>query len=211
MAMKMSADRRSYARRIAMPLSVVVLVGVLLISWDRCWKARAGGQAATTKVQSHDVVSEMVGYVEQGRYDDAVQIGLRSLQGGPSDETIYQQIADIYLIRAHKDPDKREQWVAKAASYTDKALSLNSKDRDVAGVHLFQDARAFEMAGDLSALARCGYYERAKKLLEDRVPLLQGDEISLEGKVFPLAPLRKENEKVLEDVKAKAANAGCKK
>jgi hypothetical protein len=81
---------------------------------------------------------------------------------------------------------------------------------DVAGVHLFQDARSFEMAGDLSTSGRCAYYERARKLLEDRVPLLQGDHLTLEGRTYPLSPLRKENDKILAGVKGKAANAGCK-
>ena len=98
---------------------------------------------------------------------------------------------------------------AKAVFYTEKALSLNSS-RDVAGVHLLQDARGFEVAGDLSTAERRAYYDRAKKILEGRVPLLQGDQITLEGRAFPLAPLRKENDKRLEEAHAKSAKASCK-
>ena len=161
-------------------------------------------------VESHDFGSQMVNYTKQGRYEDAVQVGLHALQGQTSDEIVYQQISNVYLIRARKDSDQREQCVAKAVSYVEKALSLNSRDKDAAGVHLFLDAQSFEVAGDLSTTGRCAYYERATKLLDNRLPLLQGDQLTLEGKVYPLAPLRNENERTFAEVKAKAANAGCK-
>jgi hypothetical protein len=131
------------------------------------------------------------------------------LQNKPSDEIVYQQIAAVYFIRAQKDSDRRQEWVTRGVSFVEKSLSLNSKDRDVAGVHLFQDARGFEPAGDLSTSGRCGYCERARKLLENRVLLLQGDQVTVEGRSYPLAPLRKENDKILAGVKGKATNAGC--
>jgi len=152
----------------------------------------------------------MVKYAKQGRYDDAVQAGLRSLQNLPSDERIYQQIADVYLIRARKEPGHREEWVTSAVFYTDKALATSPEDKDAAGVHRFQYARSFEMAGDLSTVERCNHYERAVKLLEDRIPLLQGEQLALKGRTFPLAPLRRENEKVLAEIREKAGKAGCK-
>jgi hypothetical protein len=160
--------------------------------------------------ETRDVGSQMTSYTKQGRYEDAIQVGLRALKNEPSDELIYEGIATICLVRAEKEPDQGQQWVSKAVFYTEKALSLNSKNTDVAGVHLLQDARSFEVAGDLSAAERCAYYARAKGILESRVPLLQGDQITLEGKAFPLAPLRKENDKRLEEVHGKSAKASCK-
>ena len=160
-------------------------------------------------VLAQDIGSEIVKKAQQGRFDEAVQVGLQALHNDPSDEFIYEQIADVYLIRAGKESQHKEQWVLKAAFYTEKALSLNSKDRDAAGVHLLQEARSFEVAGDLATAKRCAYYDKARRILESRVPLLQGDQIVIEGKAFPLAPLRKENEKRLADVGAKVANAGC--
>jgi len=167
-------------------------------------------QSASTGEQSQNGVSQMTSYIKQGRYDDAVQLGLELLKNDPTDELVYQQIADVYLIRARNDRDRREQWVGKAVSYVDKSLAFNSKAKDAAGVHVFQDARSFELAGDLSTDKRCMYYERARKLLEDRVSLLQSDQITLAGRTFPLEPLRKENDRVLAGVKEKAAKAGCK-
>lgn len=165
-------------------------------------------QSASDK--THNGISQMADYTKQGRYEEAVQLGLELLKNDPSDEIIYQQIADVYLIRAQNERDQRELWVTKAVSYVEKSLSFNSRDRDVAGVHLFQDARSFESAGDLSADKRCTYYDRARKLLEDRAPRLQGDQVTVAGKTFPLEPLRKENDKVLAGVKGKATKAGCK-
>lgn len=205
----MSVNRRSYTRKFVGLVGSTMLLILVLVIWNHHVKARAG-QSEIRQVESHDVGSQMVNYTKQGRYDDAIQIGLQSLQNQPSDEIIYEGIATVCLIRAQKDSQQREKWVETAVSYAEKALALNSKDKDVAGVHLFQDARSFEVAGDLSTILRCSYYERARKLLENRAPLLQGDQLTLEGRVFPLAPLRKENERTLADVKAKAAKAACK-
>lgn len=209
--MSKRADHWGAARRSVRVTGLLVLAGTVLLSWHYYVKALAGHQSPTENKEARDIVSQMVDLTEKGSYDRAVEVGLKSLQGGSTDEAVYQQIADVFLIRAHKDPEKREQWVAKAVLYVDKAVSLNSKARDVAGVHILQDARIFELAGDLALLHRCGHYERAKKLLEDRVPLLQGEQVALEGRIFPLAPLRKENEKALAEVNAKAAKAGCQK
>lgn len=119
-----------------------------------------------------DFGSQMIEYTKRGRYDDAVRIGIKALKNEPSDETVYQQIAMVYLVRAGKDKSLRERWVSEAASYTEKASSVNSGDRDVAGVHAFQEALIFESAGDLSTAKTCGYYERAKNLLSDRASSL---------------------------------------
>jgi hypothetical protein len=85
-----------------------------------------GCQPAQTRPD--DFGSQMVAYTKQGRYDDAVQVGMKALENKPTDEVVYQQIAIVYLVRAGKDEALREQWVSQAISYTEKALSLNSKD-----------------------------------------------------------------------------------
>lgn len=164
----------------------------------------------SAQVEDRDFGSKMVKYVQQGRFDEAIQVGLQSLKNQPDDEIVYQQLADVYLIRAEKDANQRQQWLSKAVSYTEKALSLNSKDRDPAGVHVLQDARSFETIADLSTDSRCTYYDRARKLLEGRIPLLQGDHLILDGKTFPLVPLREENARRLDEVQAKRAKVGCK-
>ena len=107
-----------------------------------CQVIPVGCQPAQTKPD--DFGSRMVVYTEQGRYDDAVQVGIKALENKPTDEVVYQQIAIVYLVRAGKDEALREQWVSKAIFYTEKALSLSSKARDVAGVHVLQEALSFE-------------------------------------------------------------------
>lgn len=165
--------------------------------------------ATGNRLLLHNVGPQMVKYTKEGRYDEAIQTGLQSLTNESSDEIIYEGIATVYLVRAEKESDKRELWVDNAISYTKKALALNSKEQDAAGVHLFQDARAFEVAGDLSTTKKCTYYSCARKILMDRIPLLQGEQLIVEGKPYPLAPLRNENGKRLAEVNAKVAHAGC--
>ncbi len=193
-----------------MSVLLVAVFAAAFLAWDYRVKAHGKSQSAITQVESHDFGSQMVTYTKQGRYEDAIQVGLHALQNQPGDESVYQGIAVVYFIRAQKDADRRQDWVTRGVSYVEKSISLNSKDKDVAGVHLFQDARSFEVAGDLSTSGRCGYYERARKILEDRAPLLQADQVTLEGRSYPLAPLRRENDKILAGVKEKAAKAGCK-
>ena len=189
---------------------VVAFAATVALAWGLRVGPRSSHQSASTSEQTHNEISQMTSYTKQGRYDDAVQLGLGLLKNDPTDEIVYQQIADVYLMRAQKDHDQREEWVARAVSYVEKSLSFNSKDKDTAGVHLFQDARSFELAGDLSVDKRCTYYGRARKLLEDRASQLQGDQVTLAGKTFPLEPLRKENDKVLAGVKDKGTKAGCR-
>lgn len=196
----MSKTKLSFWR--TMILAAVVIFCVLLIIRNR--------YHSSAQIESHDFASKMAKKTKQGRFDEAIQIGLRALQNQSSDELVYQQIADVYLVRAGKEPDHKEEWVSQAVFYTEKSLSLNSSAKDAAGVHLLQDAMVFEAAGDLSPARRCAHYKRAEKILESRAPLLRGDEITLEGRTFQLAPLRKENDKRLEEVHEKSAKAGCK-
>jgi tetratricopeptide (TPR) repeat protein len=186
---------------------ISVALGIALLVAHRHLGAQA--QDTAKSAASHDVASEVVSYAEQGRYDKAVELGLHSLKNQPSDEFIYQQIADVYLIRARREPGRRRDWISKAIMYTDKALSLNSRDKDPAGAELFQIGRSYEFIADLSTDNRCSRYTEAQKLLKSREPMLQGDQIIREGRTFPLAPLRAENQRVLGKINEKARKANC--
>jgi tetratricopeptide (TPR) repeat protein len=188
---------------------VAVVAMSVTLAWGLYIGIRASNQSPTTS-ESKNEISQMTIYTKQGRYDDAVKLGLQLLKNDPGDEIVYQQIADVYFIRAKKDPIQREDWVTKAVSYVEKSLLFNSKERDVAGVHLFQDARGFELAGDLSTHKRCDYYQKARKLLEDRNSHLRGDQIALAGKTLPVQPLRNENDRILGEVKDKATRSQCR-
>lgn len=199
---------RSLTVRMVAWISLVAVVTIVGWAWKRS-AARTRVQSSTADIQSNDVGSRMTSAMQEGRYEDAIQIGLNALRNNSGDELVYQEIATIYFIRAQKDPKQRDEWVKKGVLYSEKALSLNSKTRDVAGVHLLQHAKNFERAGDLSSDDRCIYYQRARKLLQDRVPLLAGQQLTIDGRSFALAPLRKENEKVLTEVDEKLAQAAC--
>jgi tetratricopeptide (TPR) repeat protein len=174
-------------------------------------RVHAASQNPGTYVESNDLGTQMANYLKDGRYDDAVRVGLQAIKNQPDDEIIYNGIAVVYLARAEKDTEHRQQWVKKAVSYTEKGLSLNSRAADVGGVLLFQHARSFERAGELATTERCDYFERARRLLEERIALLQGKQLTIEGKNYPLAPLREENDKALAKVKTNAGQFGCAK
>ena len=77
-------------------------------------------------------------------------------------------------------------------------------------IELYSAGRGFEMAGDLSTTNGCLYYARAVKAFEEEVSFIQGDSYTAYGKTIPLEPVRQENQKALERVKAKFTKAGCK-
>ncbi len=140
--------------RVALQFALVLVFAAGIVFWYYRFGMRKPGQVAVTYVGSHDFGSQMVNYIKQGRYDDAVRFARQSLQNRPSDTFIYQEIATTYLVRAQKDDlSQRDQWVANAVSYADKALSVYSKSEDNAGVQLFETARTFEIA-KLHALLR---------------------------------------------------------
>jgi hypothetical protein len=195
----MFKSSQAVIQRIVIGVILLVVFAGAFVAWHY-W---------TEAPNPRDFGSQMIKYTKQGRYDAAVQVGLNALRNDSRDGIVYQQVAMVYLERAYKDSKHREEWVTKGISYVEKSLSLNTNNDDVAGVLILQNALSFKEFGNLSADRRCAYYERARRLLEDRVPMLQGEKLTLEGRDFPLAPLRKENDKFLSEVKGRATSAGC--
>ena len=78
-------------------------------------------------------------------------------------------------------------------------------------IELFMIGHDFERAGDISSIDRCAYYTRALKAFEDQARFIQGENVKFDdGKTIPLAPVRQENQKALENVKAKLEKAACR-
>jgi hypothetical protein len=159
-----------------------------------------------------DTISLMARLDQQGRYDDAIRVAQDWMKKHPEDSAhnwaFYDQIAITYLMKASKDPGRKEEWVQQAVAYYDKALSTHQKtDVDIT---LYETGRGFETAGDLSMTNRCSYYGRAVKAFEEEIPFIQGDSYTAYGKTIPLEPVRQQDEKALETVKAKLAKAGCR-
>jgi hypothetical protein len=69
---------------------------------------------------SQNIPTVMVKYTMEGKFDQAVEVGLRALKNTSDDEVIYEQIADVYLVRAQKVSDERPEWISDAALYADK-------------------------------------------------------------------------------------------
>jgi hypothetical protein len=156
-----------------------------------------------------ETITQMTKYSEKGRYDDAIKLAQDWLKRHPDDNgaMFYEQIAITYLGKASKDPKRKDEFIRQAVAYYDKDLSIHEK-QDV-DIELYTVGRGFEFAGDLANADACLYYGRAIKNFEDEVPLIQGDTVTSYGHTFKLAPVREENDKALQRVKAKFAGHRC--
>jgi hypothetical protein len=184
-------------------LAVVSFIAVLVL----------GGCRVSAPEKSSDAITLMARYNQQGRHDDALRVAQDWLKKHPEDPlhgaTLYEQIAITYLIKASKDSARKDEWIQQAVAYYDKDLSVHQKS-DI-DIELYTVGRGFESAGDLSTNNTCLYYGRAIKDFEEEIPFIRGDSLTGYGKTIPLAPVRQENTKALERVKAKFAKAGCKR
>lgn len=167
-----------------------------------------GCRASVPKTAS-ETLTLIAKYSEDGRYDEAIKVAQDWMKGHPDDNgaTFYEQIAIIYLTKASKDPAHKDEWIQQSIVYYDRDLSVHQNQK--VDIELYSVGRGFEAAGDLSTTNRCPYYARAVKLFEEEMPLIQGDSVTAYGHTTPLAPVRQENEKALQRVKAKVSGNGC--
>ena len=168
----------------------------------------AGCRASVPKTAS-ETITLMTKYSEDGRYEDAIKLARDWLKGHPDDNgaTFYAQIAITYLMKASKDPAHKDEWIQQSIVYYDRDLSVHQNQK--VDIERYSVGRGFESAGDLSTTNRCQYYARAVKLFEEEIPFIQGDSLTAYGHTTPLAPVRQENEKALQRVKAKVSGNGC--
>jgi hypothetical protein len=170
------------------------------------------GCQAKTPEKGSDAISLMVSLNQQGRYDEAIRVAQDWMRKHPEDTshnwTFYDQIAITYLMKASKDPARKEEWIQQAVANYDKDLSIHQKGS--IDVELYGVGRGFETAGDLSTTNSCLYYGRAVKAFEEEVPYIQGDSYTAYGKTIPLEPVRQENDKALQRLRTKFIKAGCK-
>jgi hypothetical protein len=101
---------------------------------------------------------------QKEQFEDAIQMGLRSRTGRPSDYFIYQMVAQAYAIREYKDPKQSAQWAELAAQYAEKALSADPNDLS----NIFNVGQTYELAGNnLLTSDSCRYFQRAVFRAED--------------------------------------------
>lgn len=182
---------------------ILVLAGLLIIQiasafvWQKWFRHETGA--------SIGVVPKMQEYTRERRYEEAVRIGLHSLKNVPADDTILQQIAVVYLRRAQIEPDNKARDAGQAVEYAEKALASNPANQ----ANLYGTARVLDIAGDFSTARKCEFYKRSVSIFQERVSLLQSETISVGDKNMKTAPLKQENEYLLNRVKTKIAKAGC--
>lgn len=152
--------------------------------------------------------TQMTEFATRGDYDRAIQTGLSALKQS-HDASLYQQLAMVYLMRAYKEPGRREEWARETVLYSEKSLAADVQAKDFLNLH--EAGRIMEAAGNISATSKCEYYGKAAKAFSDQAPLLQGESINAYGYRRPLAPIRNENEKSLARVQQELAAAGCSK
>jgi hypothetical protein len=170
------------------------------------------GCHASTPEKVSDTLSLIARLDQQGRYDETIRVAQDWMKKHPDATShnlaLYDQIAIAYLMKASKNTEHREEWIRQAVAYYDEDLSVHQKGE--IDLELYEAGRGFEMAGDLSTTDSCLYYARAVKAFEEEVSFIQGDNYTAYGRTTPLEPVRQDNEKALERVKAKFTKAGCK-
>ena len=152
-----------------------------------------------------DVITKMVDESKQGHYEESIQAGVSALENKASDDVILRQIAIIYLIRAEKDREHAGQWVKQADIFADRSLAINP----AIDIGRYEAARIFEHSADLAKEDKCSLYKRALKTLAEWSSTLKGENITVEGKDFPVAPLRKEAESAKTRIEGKQAQSHC--
>src|SRR5579864_2220983 len=96
-----------------------------------------------------------------GKWDQAVKLELARIHDVRKDYGLYDQVSIVYLERAREDVEHRDEWIAKALSYEDRAISLGPNDM----TNLGGAAAVYENAGGI-AKNGCPYYEKAWTLVK---------------------------------------------
>ena len=161
-----------------------------------------------------EAVNRMIALQDDGRYDEAVKTVQTWMQKNPRDASrdglLYQQIAMVYITKACKKPDSREDSVSHAGQNLEKALSLHDQEpHDGIDAELFEIGGGYEALGNLPVADNCKFYEKARELFERQLPLIQSDNYSASDRTFSLKPLQDEVKKHLDAVRQKLSSSGC--
>jgi len=177
-------------------LGGLLLVALALIGIKHHYDTMEMPWSLIWPTQDIQLATKMAQLRNAGRFDEAIDLGLRSVTGREGDDSIYQLIADTYFIRALHDKDQSGKWTKLGADYSDKALSSNPKD--IANV--FNVGMNYVIAGDDLDTGGCEYYRKAKSLFENLAPRLQADGAETQGRTVRLAAFRERNQEALSRV-----------
>jgi hypothetical protein len=189
-------------------LSIVLLVACVTFgAWLTYHETRTPRNQA-------EVFNRMAELVKEGRYDKAAQVVRNwmndSRRDSAHDGFLYQQIAFVYLEKAHEKPSTRADSVHAAEASLENALAFfNKTPSEELSVDLYTIGRVDEALGDISDENKCRYYGEAQQLLVRQLPLIKGDSYTAYGTTIPSEPLRAETRKYLDEVNDKRSKANC--
>jgi hypothetical protein len=116
----------------------------------------------------------------------------------------------VYINKAYRKESTRNDSIRHAASHLEKALAAYEARRpQEIDVMLFEIGGAYEILGDLTTKDKCEFFRKAKKLLDEQLPLIKGDSYTSYGHTTPLEPVRADVRKHLAAVEKKSAQFGC--
>ncbi|MBZ5613310.1 MAG: hypothetical protein LAO23_04810 [Acidobacteriia bacterium] len=199
---QMPAEKAEGRRRWVVVAAVVIIVVVAIIAIKLYRDALDAPWSLVTPSQQVEAATRIAELRDRGRFDDAVELGLRSAKGQPGDDFIFQTIATTYFMRAFQDTDQRGKWMKLGAEYSQKAMDFNPMD--VANV--FNVGLNYRIVGEDLDTGGCEYYRKAQAVFESLAPRLQGDRAETQGRTVRLAPFRKRNEEELSRVNATLRN-----
>lgn len=218
--------RARVLRVIGSILGILVFLAVMLYVAAYFWNRHVESSLVKQRVvvvspRGGTVSVQMMNDVKRGQYDKAVQEGVATLKNTPADAPILQDIAKVYLVRAQNDVGRREDWVRQAASWVDKALSIDPDDP----VNILESADVLRAIGNISASKGCTYYHRVLGLSDQLQRLYSRDHVNIAGESYPVDPVRKEftaaghtfhiatleekGDRLVANVKETMANTGC--
>jgi len=140
------------------------------------------------------------------RWDEAIKLALGRIHNEKKDYDEYHELAIIFLARADEDATHRYEWISKAMSYTDRAVSLGPSDM----INFLQASQAYERAGDL-AKERCSYYQKGLAASEKGLSLVPKDFIVGGGRQFPAQPMQTEFDDLIYRLQSKVNACGAGK
>jgi len=141
--------------------------------------------------------------LRKGRYDQAANVILASINNEKKDYFKYQSVATVYYVRATKDRVNREKWIGQAASYEAKSVSIAPNDP----TNVASAAFGLDRIADVSSQP-CPYYQTASQYAQDAMGELKSDAIFVGDEKMPTQPIRDDLEKLLGRISGKI-NAKC--
>ena len=183
-------------RRLWAVAGAIAVLALVIIAVKHHYDTMEMPWSLVTPPQVVEVVTRMAELRNEGRFDEAIQLGLRSANGHSGDDFIYQMAAVTYFVRALHDKDQSGKWTKLGAEYAQKALDTNPND--IANV--FNAGTHFMIAGDDLDTGGCEYYGKAQTVFQNLALRLQGDRTETQGRTVRLGPFRKQNEEQLSRV-----------